>query len=364
MRQTFLLALPVLLALACKPSVSATVEQPEPSPDAQIHVSPEGESEGVVSLDCDGTNAAIIVREGGKYEAIPMAAFEVIYALKVRKYADQGEQLEGSLALRYHQSISERLIYHRALEIECQLAGVDYDKAALAKREAASRQGTNDYPALLRSRGESEESQREVYIAQLRELRLLAHEGKLEVTAEQVAAEYERLRPDTVDDRARIRASHIYVDGLKIGDEAALRARAEELYARAIGGEDFAELARAESDEDTARKGGDLGFLTAPEQPDAFDKAVFKLAPGEISKPLRYGPGYHIIVVLGRYPPGELPFEALEHDIIEDLTERVTSKGLLELKRRLVEAYVVENCIDDLAAKRGLVEDEDENEYE
>lgn len=77
----------------------------------------------------------------------------------------------------------------------------------------------------------------------------------------------------------------------------AARARAESILNRALRGEDFAALAR-ENSEDTANKdqGGDLGWFGRGVMVAPFEEAAFALKKGEITKQLVETQfGYHII---------------------------------------------------------------------
>ena len=76
-------------------------------------------------------------------------------------------------------------------------------------------------------------------------------------------------------------------------DEAAKRA--QEVYTRAKGGEDFAKLALAYSKSQTALEGGALGWRKGGELPTFLSDIIAKLKPGEVSEPLRTPTGYHII---------------------------------------------------------------------
>jgi parvulin-like peptidyl-prolyl isomerase len=59
----------------------------------------------------------------------------------------------------------------------------------------------------------------------------------------------------------------------------------------------FAELARVYSKAPSASDGGDLGVFQRGELPEEFEKAIFPLAPGTISKVVRTKYGYHIFMV-------------------------------------------------------------------
>jgi peptidyl-prolyl cis-trans isomerase SurA len=76
-------------------------------------------------------------------------------------------------------------------------------------------------------------------------------------------------------------------------DDAAKKA--QEVYTRAKGGEDFAKLALAYSKSQTALEGGHLGWRKGGELPTFLSDTIAKLKPGEVSEPLRTPTGFHII---------------------------------------------------------------------
>ena len=79
-------------------------------------------------------------------------------------------------------------------------------------------------------------------------------------------------------------------------DEATARRRLEQLRQRIQAGEDFAELARAHSeDPGTAVKGGDLGWVSPGQMVARFQAAAETLAPREMSPPVRSEFGWHLI---------------------------------------------------------------------
>lgn len=76
-------------------------------------------------------------------------------------------------------------------------------------------------------------------------------------------------------------------------DEAARKAT--DVYERSKRGEDFAKLAVANSNSQTALEGGSLGWRKGAEIPTVLADLVIKLKPGEVSEPLRTPSGYHIV---------------------------------------------------------------------
>jgi peptidyl-prolyl cis-trans isomerase SurA len=63
---------------------------------------------------------------------------------------------------------------------------------------------------------------------------------------------------------------------------------------RLRGGADFAELARAHSQDGSASSGGDLGWLKPGELAAAFEVPILKLKKGEVTAPIKSDNGYHL----------------------------------------------------------------------
>lgn len=98
-----------------------------------------------------------------------------------------------------------------------------------------------------------------------------------------------------------VHARQILIRPTEILAPEAARARIEQLRARIEQGQDFAELARAHSDDiSSAREGGDLGWIAPGQMPPEFDRAIADLTPLALSTPLRTSAGYHLVQVLDR----------------------------------------------------------------
>ncbi len=83
----------------------------------------------------------------------------------------------------------------------------------------------------------------------------------------------------------------------ELTDEQAL-AKAQDIRKRLTAGEDFAVIAKADSDDTgSAQKGGDLGEFHRGMMVPPFEQAAFSLKPGDISEPVKSPFGYHIIIV-------------------------------------------------------------------
>lgn len=100
------------------------------------------------------------------------------------------------------------------------------------------------------------------------------------------------------DENTEYRLSHILVsvpEGASADVRAAARAKAEGLLKRLNDGEDFAQIAIANSDGQQALQGGDLDWRRAGDLPTLFASTAAKLSPGQTSPVLEAGSGFHII---------------------------------------------------------------------
>jgi peptidyl-prolyl cis-trans isomerase D len=124
-------------------------------------------------------------------------------------------------------------------------------------------------------------------------------------------------------------------------ERAAARARAEALLGRAQHGEDFATLARENSDDESnARRGGDLGFrLQGGESAAgrAVNDAIFAGHEGEvIDHVVESRIGFHVIKV-ERFREGNVPEAEAKREIADDLyrTERCSQLAQADANRAL-----------------------------
>ncbi len=96
------------------------------------------------------------------------------------------------------------------------------------------------------------------------------------------------------------RARHILVKTSEVLSDADAEARLLGLRERVVNGADFGELAKANSADLSAAKGGDLGWLNPGDTVPEFQRAMDALKPGEISPPVRSPFGWHLIQVQQR----------------------------------------------------------------
>jgi parvulin-like peptidyl-prolyl isomerase len=102
----------------------------------------------------------------------------------------------------------------------------------------------------------------------------------------------------------------------------------------------FAELARVYSKAPSASDGGDLGVFQRGDLPDDFEKAIFPLAPGTVSKVVRTKYGYHIFMVEEKIAAHQQKFWEVRDQIRERLQQEqereLINKELASLASRTV----------------------------
>jgi peptidyl-prolyl cis-trans isomerase SurA len=94
---------------------------------------------------------------------------------------------------------------------------------------------------------------------------------------------------------------HIMISPNEIRTEEQARELVSRLRERILAGEEFATLARQNSDDaSSVVAGGDLDWVNQGGMPPEMEQVVDQLAVGELSEPFRTGTGWHIAEVMGR----------------------------------------------------------------
>ena len=95
-----------------------------------------------------------------------------------------------------------------------------------------------------------------------------------------------------------------------------VKQRADSVYNALKGGANFAELAKAISqDARTAERGGLMGWMQPNQAYPEFEEVAYSLQPGEYSRPFLAPDGYHIILMKARKPLE--PFDEVKDQIIQ-----------------------------------------------
>ncbi|MCB1826616.1 MAG: peptidylprolyl isomerase [Candidatus Competibacteraceae bacterium] len=145
-----------------------------------------------------------------------------------------------------------------------------------------------------------------------------------------LAREHYAVRRDEFQLPERFKAAHILKKVQCDCERDEQRRRIEQLRVRLQAGEDFAALAKAESeDTGSAAKGGDLGDWIKREDVVApFAEALTKLNPGEVSDVVETQFGFHLIKLLDRQPARLQSFEEVQPSIEQHLRKTYVQEQL------------------------------------
>jgi len=143
------------------------------------------------------------------------------------------------------------------------------------------------------------------------------------------------------------RLRHILVRVNEAVSEADARRRLADLRGRIVSGRaDFAEMARANSDDATAGRGGELDWIFPGDTVPEFERAYIGLAIGDVSEPVRTPFGFHLIQVLERRS-GDLSAERQRLVARQTLRERKADEAYQEWLRQLRDQVYVELRLDE-----------------
>ena len=124
---------------------------------------------------------------------------------------------------------------------------------------------------------------------------------------------------------------------------SAAQKKAAMIRARAIKGDDFGDLARVYSDDDSKSNGGELGWFAPGDINDQILAAVKPLKPGDISQPVRTSHGIHIVKLEDHEVPGVVPLSEVKAQIRAQLVDQQSSAQLEKwVESDLVKQHYVE----------------------
>ncbi len=118
--------------------------------------------------------------------------------------------------------------------------------------------------------------------------------------------------------------------------------KAQDIYQQLQDGADFASLAIAHSNDQTALEGGDLGWRKLNQLPELFAEVVSELDVGEVSEPIRSGAGFHLLKNLEQRGGGAEMVEQTRarHILIKEseiMDAETAQERLIELRKQIEE---------------------------
>jgi len=158
-----------------------------------------------------------------------------------------------------------------------------------------------------------------------------------------VVDERSRDQPTVVD---QTHARHILIKVNEQTSEADAKTRIDRLRERLVAGASFEDIARANSEDASSARGGDLGWLSAGDTVPDFEHAMDKLAVNEISPPVRTPFGWHLIQVLERRKQ-DVTEQRRREEARKAIRQRKSDEQFEEFVRQLRDRTYVEYKTDD-----------------
>ncbi|MBI1673629.1 SurA N-terminal domain-containing protein [Shewanella sp. DW31] len=173
------------------------------------------------------------------------------------------------------------------------------------------------------------------------------------VSDEEAQTYYEEHKAQYVSNEKRL-AAHILV--MPGSDEAAAKAKAEDLAKQLDSGADFADLAKANSDDTlSAEQGGKLDWFEPGVMDPAFDAALFALNKGQHSAVVKTDFGFHIIKLLDVQSGATVPFADVKAKIVAQLQDKKAVDQFYSLQSKLADtSYEVPDTLSETAKAVGV----------
>ncbi|MDR0457565.1 MAG: peptidylprolyl isomerase [Burkholderiaceae bacterium] len=362
-----------LAAPAQKPARPQTVAKPAATASAPAKAAPAAASPTEQPADYI---VAVVNSE-------PITNHEVRARMAQARHDLQRQNQPVPPEAQLRKNVLENLITERAELQQARQDGIKVDDDMLRQAELTiARRNQIATVADLERRVQTEEGipvqdfrddvRRQVLTARLRDR---VAESKVNITDAEVDAfvrkQTRQQNPNAAAPMPQLNIAMILIavpEGASNQEVARLQARAQEVARRAKAGDDFAALARQYSDANgKGEDGGVLGLRPANGYPDLFVQALAQANAGDIVGPIRSAAGFHILKLLERKQPNDLPDIAVPQTHVSQIllrispsqSEQVARQRLADFKRRIVsgqasfEALAKQYSQDDSASDGG-----------
>ncbi len=217
-----------------------------------------------------------------------------------KRLQEQKTELPSQSVLK--QQVLDRLILQEIQSQHAKRVGLTISEEQLnsALQEIAGRNKIpfDQLPTALQAQGVDykqyrEAMRKELTLSTLRQRDVIAH---INVTPHELEQFLTRQQTAAANDEFNV--SHILLSLPAAATPQQLdeiTRKAHDLASRASKGEDFGQLAIANSNSQTALDGGSLGWRKGAQLPEFILALVTKLKPGEVAEPVRTPSGFHIV---------------------------------------------------------------------
>jgi len=216
--------------------------------------------------------------------------------------------------------VNKKLIEQKARELDVKVADEEV-RQAIEDVKKTNNITQDQLVAALAARGISFDEYKAQLKEQLERARIIGLEvrSKIQISEQEMRDYYAANSASfQIDEAYRVRQIFFKLSPQATDvEKKRVAITAEKVLQEAKKGSDFGELARKHSEDQSAKEGGDLGFLKKGEVIAEFEKVLAKMKPGEVAGLITTAAGLHIIK-LEEYRQGkQRDFEAVKPELEE-----------------------------------------------
>jgi peptidyl-prolyl cis-trans isomerase D len=180
--------------------------------------------------------------------------------------------------------------------------------------------------------------------------------GQVKVTDEEARQYYtQHLSDYRIPDRVKVAHILFKTAGKTPVEAAGIEKKARDVLEQIKGGADFAELAKKYSDDTTASKGGELGWLVRGQTVKEFEDTAFAMKPGQVSNLVKTVYGIHIIKLEDKQIAHLQSFDEVKGSIVAELEKQKTADAQEKLADDLLSRLRLKpEAFDEAVRKAGL----------
>ena len=276
---------------------------------------------GIVWLGPTTSQAEVINRIVATVDGAPITSHEMQGFREVAGASPLAPA--GGAAGMSDKEVLEALVMQKLIRKEVEKQGLKAKKADIdgyiARIQAQSNLNDEEFEAALTEQGMTMEAYRERVATEVEQAMLMSREigSRVNVTPEDVQRYYDE-HIDEYTQPAQVRVRHIFRPlSPSAGEREAQEtvALVHQVRQRALGGENFGNLASEYSLGPGANSGGDIGYFERGQMPEGIEQVAFSLENGDVSQPFRTNSGMHLLKVEDKRNAGLQPLETVSEEI-------------------------------------------------
>lgn len=287
-------------------------------------------------------------------EGVEISGAQYLAALNdaIRNKFYHGQPPEAEIT-RVRRSVGFKLINDILLEREAKKVGVKPDASAVDEQIAAYEARYKDSPVWQERRSTVLPELKAKLTRDSIRSRMEEHIRKIPAPSKAEVKKYYEANPDKFTEPEQDHLAMILLKVDPSSTSAVWQAAMDEgnkLVERVKAGAKFAELAVLHSSDESAERGGDLGYIHRGMVPEGLHAKLDDLKIGDVSDPIRILEGVAVFQLLGRKEPKHHPLERVYDRASELLMREKADEAWQTYLDKLPSRYSVEINVDGFPA--------------